>query len=67
LTFVTHAHDGIKHPRHFAIDPSGRWLLCANHDTDNVNVFSIDSASGRLTATGRQIEVPSPVCVLFAR
>ena len=67
LTFVAHAHDGIKHPRHFTIDPSGRWLLCANHDTDSVNIFSIDPASGRLTPTGQQIPVPSPVCILFAR
>jgi len=67
LTFVAHSHEGIKHPRHFAIDPSGLWLLCANHDTDNVNIFSIDVSTGRLTPTGRQIAVPSPVCILFAR
>lgn len=65
LTFVAHTHEGIKHPRHFAIDPSGRWLLCANHDSDTVNIFAIDSVTGRLTPTGRQIAVPSPVCILF--
>jgi 6-phosphogluconolactonase len=67
LTLVAHSHEGIKHPRHFAIDPSGLWLLCANHDTDNVNIFRIDASTGRLTPTGRQIAVPSPVCILFAR
>lgn len=67
LTFVEQTREGIKHPRHFAIDPSGRWLLCANHDTDNVNVFAIDPATGHLTSTGDQIAVLSPVCVLFAR
>ena len=65
LTFVAHVHEGIKHPRHFAIDPSGRWLLCASHDTDNVSIFAIDPGSGRLSPTGRQISVPSPVCILF--
>ncbi|MGC4074718.1 MAG: lactonase family protein [Nibricoccus sp.] len=67
LTFVSQIREGIKHPRHFAIDPSGRWLLCANHDADNVSIFAIDPATGQLTATGRQIAVPSPVCVLFVR
>ncbi len=67
LTFVAHTHDGIKHPRHFTIDPTGRWLLCANHDTDNVNVFAIDPATGRLTPNGHSLPVPSPVCILFAR
>jgi 6-phosphogluconolactonase len=67
LTFVAHTHEGIKHPRHFAIDPSGRWLLCANHDADTVSVFAIDPGSGRLTPAGSPIAVPSPVCVLFAR
>jgi 6-phosphogluconolactonase len=67
LTFVSHVHEGIKHPRHFAIDPSGRWLLCASHDTDNVSIFSIDTKTGKLTPTGRQIAVPAPVCILFGR
>jgi len=67
LTLVAHTHEGIKHPRHFTIDPTGRWLLCANHDTDNVNVFAIDPATGRLTPNGHTLPVPSPVCILFAR
>lgn len=67
LTFVAHAHEGIRHPRHFAIDPSGRWLLCANHDADDVSVFAIDEKTGRLTPTGNEIAVPSSVCILFAR
>jgi 6-phosphogluconolactonase len=67
LTLVSHAHEGVKHPRHFAIDPTGRWLLCASHDTDVVVIFAIDSETGRLTATGRTLPVPSPVCILFMR
>ncbi len=66
LTFVSHAREGIRHPRHFAIDPSGRWLLCANHDADDTVVFAIDPESGRLTPTAHKVSVPSAVCVLFA-
>lgn len=56
-----------KVPRNFAIDPSGRWLLAAGQDSGTVTVFAIDPSSGRLQFTGRSIEVPRPVCVLFGR
>jgi 6-phosphogluconolactonase len=56
-----------KVPRNFAIDPTGRWLLAAGQDSGTVTVFAIDPASGRLRFTGRSIEVPRPVCVLFGR
>ena len=32
---------------------------------DGVVVFRIDSGSGRLTATGQEVQVGSPVCVKF--
>jgi 6-phosphogluconolactonase (cycloisomerase 2 family) len=28
--------------------------------------FKIDEATGALTATGKEVSVPSPVCVTFA-
>ncbi len=52
-------------PRSFTLDPTGGWLLVANQDSSNVTVFSVDARSGALHSTGRSIEVPSPVCVLF--
>jgi len=55
-----------KIPRNFAIDPSGRFVLAANQDTDNIVIFGIDEKSGLLKYTGNQIEVPTPVCVQFA-
>jgi 6-phosphogluconolactonase len=54
-----------KHPRNFAIDPSGHYLLVANRDTDNIDEFSIDQTTGLLKATGNEIKVPNPVCVKF--
>ena len=57
---------GGKHPRNFNLTPDGRWLLCANRDTDNVVIFRVDPKTGRLTPTGHQITVPQAVCVLFA-
>ncbi len=54
-----------KRPRNFALDPSGSWLLVANQESDNVVVFRINSETGRLTATGEALRVPSPACVKF--
>lgn len=50
-------------PRNFMIDPTGRWLLVANQNSKNVVIFRIDQHTGLLTATGKQIEVPAPVCL----
>jgi len=45
------------------ITPSGKYLLVANRDTDNVVIFSIDAATGQLTYTGKEISIPAPVCL----
>jgi 6-phosphogluconolactonase len=52
-------------PRNFAIDPSGKWLLAANQDSNNVVAFRIDTKSGRLTPADKSIEVKSPTIVDF--
>jgi 6-phosphogluconolactonase len=54
-----------NHPRNFVIDPTSRFLLVANRDTDNIVVFSIDPSTGQLTYTGKQLSVPNPVCLKF--
>lgn len=36
-------------PRGFAIDPRGRWLICAGQQTGQVAVYGIDARSGALT------------------
>lgn len=66
LTPVAHTSTQGKTPRHFAVDPSGRWLLAENQDSGTVVVFGIDASSGRLTPTGQVLEVPAPVCAVFA-
>ena len=54
-----------KHPRNFAIDPTGRFLLVANQDSDNIVIFAIDPSTGLLKATGNELSVPNPVCLKF--
>ena len=40
---------GEQAPRGFAIDPRGRWLVCAGQESGCVAVYGIDARSGALT------------------
>jgi 6-phosphogluconolactonase len=57
---------GGKIPRHFTIDPTGKFLITANADTGNIVTLKIDEATGALTPTGKEVSAPSPVCITFA-
>lgn len=65
LSPVQHISCGGKTPRHFAMDPSGRWIVIANQDSANLVVLRCDAHTGKLTATGKQYPLDSPVCVVF--
>jgi 6-phosphogluconolactonase len=65
LQLVQNASTKGKTPRNFNLDPSGKWLLAANQDSDNVVLFAVDQATGKLTATDKHITIGNPVCVVF--
>jgi 6-phosphogluconolactonase len=67
LAPVTHVSTQGKTPRNFAIDPTGAHLLAANQNSDTVVDFRIDRKTGGLTPTGTVLQVPSPVCLVFAK
>jgi 6-phosphogluconolactonase len=52
-----------KTPRNFIIDPTGKYLLAANQNTNNIVVFKRDPKTGLITKTGEEIKVPKPVCL----
>jgi 6-phosphogluconolactonase len=54
-------------PRNFCIDPSGKWLLVANQESDNVVIFKRSLENGMLEFSGTTIEIPNPVCLKFLR
>lgn len=56
---------GGEGPRSFNISPNGRFLLVANQGTNNITVFERDSETGELEDTEKQIEVSTPVCIVF--
>jgi 6-phosphogluconolactonase len=51
------------HPRNFMIDPTGRFLLVASRDNNNIQVFIINKNFGILQDAGVKIDVPAPVCL----
>jgi 6-phosphogluconolactonase len=57
---------GGRTPRHFTLDPSGRFLLVALQGSDRIVVFRLDPATGRPADVVSTISVPKPVCLLFA-
>ena len=66
LTLIGHESTRGRTPRHFTISPQGDFILAANQDSGTVVVFKREEATGRLEAVGQPLEVPTPVCVLFA-
>ncbi|WP_248722508.1 lactonase family protein [Seonamhaeicola sp. ML3] len=63
LTLVERVDTGGKHPRNFAIHPSGKYLLVANMFTDNIVVFKRDQDAGKLTKLDEEIKVKTPSSV----
>ncbi len=61
-TVSTTATQG-KTPRNFTIDPTARFLLVANQDSDTIVTFFIDPHTGRLKPTEQVTDVPTPVCL----
>ncbi len=52
-------------PRNFAISPNGNYLLVANQRSGNITVFRINQQTGIPEFTGKQIQIPAPVCIEF--
>lgn len=52
-------------PRNFNLDPTGQWLISANQRSDNLVVFRVDPATGRLDLTPNRLNVGAPVCLRF--
>lgn len=53
-------------PRHFTLDPTGRWLLCGNQNSSSVTVFARNEGTGLLTGPVQTLAVESPMFTLFA-
>ena len=56
---------GGSFPRHFAVDPSGKWMVVAHQNSNDVVTFRIEQRTGGLAPTGAKVEAPAPTCVRF--
>ena len=54
-----------KAPRDFTIDPSGRFLIVATQDSDNLAIYEIDSQTGELSLATERYSIGTPVCLAF--
>ena len=53
---------GIK-PRNFSFDPTGKFLLVANQESDDIVIFRVNAKTGMLKDTGHRIHTGNPVCI----
>jgi 6-phosphogluconolactonase len=65
LTFVERKPSGGKGPRNFIIDPTGKYLIVANQNSDNITVYRIDETTGKIMQTVSRTQVGNPVCLQF--
>ena len=49
-------------PRNFSPDPSGKWLLVANQESDSIVIFKVDD-DGMIRPSGVTLKVPKPTCL----
>jgi len=67
LRFVETVSTLGKGPRNFSIDPSGKFVLVAHQYTNNVVIFNRNKITGKLTDSGKRIEVAAPVNLVFTK
>ncbi|MGB3006183.1 MAG: lactonase family protein [Chitinophagaceae bacterium] len=63
LRLVGHQPTLGKTPRNFTIDPSGKFLLAENQNSDEIVIFNRDIKTGLLSDTGNRISIGKPVCI----
>jgi len=66
LTLLGRTPCGGKTPRHLTLDPTERWLLVANQESDNIAVFPIDAATGKVGEQAKNFVLGRPQCLVFA-
>ncbi len=66
LAMLARSSCGGKTPRHLALDPTERWILVANQDSDRISVFAREGKTGKLAETGKDFALSKPECLVFA-
>jgi 6-phosphogluconolactonase len=65
LTPMARSSCGGKIPRNFVLDPTERWMLVANQDSNVIAWFARNPETGALAEQGKSLTVASPMRILF--
>lgn len=65
LNLVGHQSTFGDHPRNFAIDPTGNFLIVANKNTNNLVIFKRNKITGLLSKLKQEISINQPTCLKF--
>jgi 6-phosphogluconolactonase len=65
LTPMKRSNCGGKTPRNFTLDPTERWMLVANQDSNLISVFKRNPETGELADEGKSAEAEIPMRILF--
>lgn len=53
-------------PRGFGISGDGKWLVVGGQKAHQIAAYSIEAHTGELHASGQNVAIGAPVCVVFA-
>lgn len=65
LSLIGATSCGGKVTRHMTLDPTERWLLVANQNSDNIAVIERNAQTGKLAETGNSFPLVKPQCLVF--
>jgi 6-phosphogluconolactonase len=65
LTPIGRTSCGGKTPRNFTLDPTERWMLVANQDSNLISVFARNPLTGALANEGKSFPATAPMRILF--
>ena len=54
-------------PRNFALSPDGKWLIVGGRRSNTIALFQVDPGTGKIAFTRSIINLPDPICFVFAR
>jgi len=66
LTPMKRSNCGGKTPRNFTLDPTERWMLVANQDSNLISIFARNAVTGELAEEGKSVAAETPMRILFA-
>ncbi len=65
LAAMKRSNCGGKTPRNFVLDPSEKWMLVANQDSNSISVFARNPETGDLADEGKNFAAEAPMRILF--